>query len=160
MSRSIFWLGIAPLVACGSSSESSSTTATNDLQQALQFQQQQATACRAEVPSNVKEIKEAQFIYEAMEDVFLQAERHPATVSGKNPVAWDFESSTFNQLSWAPDGTIRGAYSVTTTSPSAATPGGDFKVVGVIDCDGDGVLATYTATKSISTTMKTANTIY
>jgi hypothetical protein len=128
-------------------------------------------ACRAEVPSNVKAIKEAEMIYDAENDQFLVVASHPsATVPGKKAQKWTTTSHEFNALNWMPDGKVRGVYSVSTTPPLNYFPGtlftnsrsysSDFKVTGRIDCDGDGVVATYTATKSLNTKMTTASDIY
>ena len=116
--------------------------------------------CRAELASNIKTIKEAEVIYDAENDAFVAVEQHPAASSGSTPQAWGSGNSGFNSLNWRPSGKVAGVYSVTTSPSSSANPGGDFRVVGKIDCDGDGVFATYTATKSLSVMMTTPNSVY
>jgi hypothetical protein len=118
-------------------------------------------ACRSEVPSYVKAIKESQEIFNSEKDAYLSVTAHPSAYApGKNAQNWGRSSTGFNNLHWTPDGAVRGVYSVSTTHPSSATPGGDFVVTGRIDCDGDGVEATYTATKSLNVMMRTTNETY
>ncbi len=110
------------------------------------FVEMQYRAKRAEVPGNVDGIKTAEFGYDATFDRHMPAARYPAgQPSGVNPVAWGTGNEGFNALGWAPDGDVRGVYEVTTNGS------GDFTVRGMIDADGDGVYAVYTATKSINT---------
>lgn len=66
----------------------------------------------------------------------------------------------FNRLNWHPDGAVRGIYSVKTKAPSSASPGGNFVVTGLADIDGDKVILTYTATKSLGITRVTAKDIF
>jgi type IV pilus assembly protein PilA len=125
------------------------------------FVEMQYKAKRAEIPSNVKAIKEAQEIYNSEEDAYLTVTAHPtATPPGKKTQPWATGNAGFNNLNWKPDGGVRGIYSVTTTVPSSGNPGGDFLVVGACDVDGDGVAASYTATKSLNTKNTTANDVF
>jgi hypothetical protein len=118
-------------------------------------------ACRAEAPSNVKAIKDAELIIDAETDAFVSAKAHPSQMSPpKNAVSWNGGNAGFNNLYWKPSGDVRGVYSVSTTASSSRTPGGDFKITGRIDCDGDGVEATYTATKSINVTRTTPEDVF
>ncbi len=139
------------LLACGGS-PSKETSGSTGVQKSKALLQ----ACRAEVPSNVKAIKEAQEIYNAEQDAYLAVPAHPAG-GGQG---WGKGNSGFNNLNWKPYGEVRGVYSVNTTVPSSANPGGDFEVVGRCDCDGDGVEATYTATKSLNIKLTTSSDIY
>ena len=102
---------------------------------------------RAEVPTNIKAIKTAQIMYESAYDVFVNVDEYPPrSWNGKEARPWIVsQSGGFEVLNWMPDGDVRGSYSVTTTSGGM---GSDFTIVGVIDADGDGIYATYTATKS------------
>ena len=59
--------------------------------------------------------------------------------------------SPYDTLGWAPDGEVRGSYKVS-TAPFGAS---DFVVTGISDVDGDGVRASYTATKSINSVLNT-----
>jgi hypothetical protein len=117
--------------------------------------------CIAEVPSNVKGLKESEEIYNSENDAYLAVTSHPtATAPGKKAAKWTKTSTGFNNLNWSPDGAVRGVYSVTTTAPSSAKPGGDFTVTGRIDCDEDGREAVYTATKSLNTRRVTPDYVY
>ena len=110
--------------------------------------------CRSEVPINLKAIKMAEEIFNSENDMYIEAIAHPSAFpSGKSAQSWNASNSGFNQLNWMPDGNVRGVYSVSTTAYSPSSPGGDFEVTGRIDCDGDGIEATYTATKSMNPTM-------
>jgi type II secretory pathway pseudopilin PulG len=125
------------------------------------FVEMQYKAKRAEVPSNVKAIKEALEIYNSEMDAYLAVRSHPSyRAPGKKAQAWGTSSTGFNSLNWHPDGPVRGVYSVTTTAPSSSSPGGDFEVIGRIDCDGDGVEAIYTATKSLNVKLTTRNDVF
>jgi hypothetical protein len=116
--------------------------------------------CIAEVPANVKAIKESEEIYNSENDGYLVVASHPtARAPGKKAQVWTTSSAEFNSLNWHPDGKVRGVYSVSTT-PSSRTPGGDFTVTGRIDCDEDGREAVYTATKSLNTRRVTPDYVY
>ena len=124
------------------------------------FVEMQYRAKRAEVPANVDGIKTSEMGYDAAFDQFIQVTQHPTTSPGKNPVAWQNGNSGYQTLGWAPDGKVRGVYDVTTTAPSSSNPGGDFRVTGECDVDGDGTPAQYTATKSINAVQNTPNDVY
>ena len=101
---------------------------------------------RSEVPINLKAIKTLQEAYEADFGFYIPAAPYPPAPS-QTPQNWNVTSSGgFFTLGWVPMGDVRGSYSVTTTST-------DFRAVGVIDVDGDGVYATYVATKSTNPIM-------
>ena len=117
----------------------------------------QRRAKRAEVPSNVSGIKSALLAYDAEFDVYIEANQHPATQPGPQNMAWGNGNDGFNQLGWAPDGAVRGQYWVTTTTAGKRSPAGDFTVWGRSDIDGDGIFATYTATRSINTSFHNNN---
>ena len=96
---------------------------------------------RSEVPMNLKGIKTAEISYESNFDVFVTASAYPSSPT-KTVNTWVKASSGgFATMGWAPDGDVRGSYSVATTTT-------DFTASGLSDVDGDGVNATYTATKS------------
>ncbi len=118
------------------------------------FVAMQYRAKRAEVPSNVDGIKTAQLAYDAAFDQFIeQTAFYPSSTVGKQQVAWTGGSS-FDTLGWSPDGEVRGAYKVASTSST------DFLVTGICDVDGDGVNSTYTSRKSINAVMTTNNDVY
>ena len=114
------------------------------------FVEMQRRAKRAEVPSNVAGIRHALLAYDAEFDVYIEAERHPLGEPGPESRDWGNGNPRFNQLGWAPDGNVRGQYWVTTTPAGKGSRGGDFTVWGRSDIDGDGIFATYTATRSIN----------
>jgi uncharacterized tellurite resistance protein B-like protein len=97
---------------------------------------------RGEVPLNLKGIKTVELAYEATFDVYVTAAPYPEKSSGDKTKKWSKGSSGgFATLGWSPDGDVRGTYWVTTTVTN-------FTAYGIIDVDGDGVFATYKATKS------------
>lgn len=99
----------------------------------------------AELISNVKAIKQAQIVYDSNNDKFVSAEQYPSEPNRKG-TDWVVESSGgFATLGWAPDGKVRGAYSVELFYHPY---NGDFTVQGIGDIDGDGTMETYRATKS------------
>ena len=122
------------------------------------FVEMQYRAKRAELPANVDGIKTAEMGYEAAFDTFISAAANPSAPSGKAPTAWP-ASTAFQQLGWAPDGEVRGSYSVAVTAAGSGSSG-DFNVNGQGDIDGDGTPSVYTATKSINTVQNTANDTY
>lgn len=118
------------------------------------FVAMQYRAKRSEVPSNVDGIKTAQLAYDAAFDTFInQSTFYPSASVGKTQVTWT-AGSAFDTLGWGPDGKVRGAYKVESTSST------DFLVTGIADVDGDSVQSSYTATKSINTVQTTLNSIY
>jgi type IV pilus assembly protein PilA len=118
------------------------------------FVDMQYRAKRAEVPGNVKGIKTAQIAYDAAFDTYIQVSSFkPGSTVGKTQKTWT-SGTDFDTLGWLPDGKVRGAYKVTSSSST------DFQVTGICDVDGDGSNATFTATKSVNTTMTTGATVY
>ena len=118
------------------------------------FVSMQYRAKRAEVPANVDGIKTAELAYDAAFDQFIvESTPRPSATVNKQQQTW-VAGSGFDTLGWSPDGRVRGAYSVTTTSST------DFTVTGICDVDGDGAQAQYTSTKSINAVQTTANNIY
>jgi len=118
------------------------------------FINMQYRAKRSELPSNVDGIKTAQLAYDAAMDTFIQETSfRPDSSPTKSARDWT-AGTAFDTLGWGPDGQVRGSYKVVSTSTT------DFMVTGIGDIDGDGVQATFTATKSINTVMYTGNDIY
>ena len=109
---------------------------------------------RSEVPSNLKAIKTAQIAYESDFDTYVTCSPYPSRPSS-TPKKWTPSASGgFKTIGWRPDGDVRGSYSVTTSST-------DFTAVGIIDVDGDGVYATFVATKSENANAPTTpNNVY
>ena len=124
------------------------------------FVEMQYRAKRAEIPSNVKAIKEVEMAYDAEYNAFVTATAHPTSTIGKSPVAWGNGNTDFQKLGWSPDGKVRGKYSVATTAASSSVPGGNFTVKGACDVDADSTEAQYTATKSINTVFLNTNDTY
>jgi len=118
------------------------------------FVDMQYRAKRAEVPGNVDGIKTAQIGYDAQYDQYIQVTSlHPSSTVGKTQADWTAGSS-FDDLGWSPDGKVRGAYMVVSTSST------DFTITGICDVDGDSSNASFTATKSVNTTMTTGTNTY
>ena len=117
------------------------------------FVEMQYRAKRAEVPANVDGIKTAELAYDAAFDTFIEESSfQPDSFPSKEVRSWG--TSGFDTLGWGPDGEVRGSYKVSTISST------DFRVTGISDIDGDGVYATYTATKSINATLVTPSDIF
>ena len=112
---------------------------------------------KTEVPANIQAIRTAELAYDASFDEFISAPPAPTQPweVGKEQRPWDWDTPGFSTLGWAPDGMVRGSYWV-----EVVDRGTDFVVYGVTDIDGDGVAATFTATKSINPTMITSNSVY
>ena len=105
---------------------------------------------RGEVPSNMKAIKTSQLQYEANMNSFVKCAPYPFGTPGRDTKQWVKASSGgFETINWAPYGDVRGQYWVVT---SESRNSNDFTIYGISDIDGDGVYATYTATKSTNPT--------
>ena len=125
------------------------------------FRSMQYDAKRAEVPSNVSAIKKMEEAYQAGEESgnYIAATAYPGSTPGTAQVAWVASSSGgFKTLGWAPDGKVRGVYSVTTSGSAGSTA--DFTATGLSDVDGNSTLATYTASRTVNTTRHTAKDVY
>ena len=98
---------------------------------------------RSEIPSNLKGIKSAQIAYESDFDQFVNCSQYPSSPS-KATQQWTVSNSGgFKTIGWRPDGDVRGSYWVVTSAV-------DFTAYGISDVDGDGVYATYMATKTMN----------
>ena len=97
---------------------------------------------RSELPVTIKSIKTALTYYHDMENKYISIDAYP-----KNPGAeakpWKVEESGgFQTIGFSYDfGSVYGSYWVDASET-------DFTVYGISDIDGDGVFATYTATKN------------
>lgn len=135
---------------------------------------------RQEVPSNVDGLKTAELAYDAAFDGFVacgnrtDAERWIARQPsvGRGPLTWLRSRTRFDAgwpaprafrdapgascfqrtLGWEPDGPVRGAYWVELVD-------GGFVAHGIVDLDGDGVLAHYTAGNDHNATLWSAPTV-
>ena len=119
------------------------------------FVAMQYRAKRAEVPSNVDGIKTAELAYDAAFDAFVQQTAWiPTSGPDKIQYAWPSSGTGFATIGWAPDGNVRGQY----TLQSNGTTG--FTVSGRCDVDNDNSNATFTATRDANSVMGSANDIY
>jgi len=117
------------------------------------FVAMQYRAKRAEAPSYVDGIKTAELAYDAAFDTFVAVPPMvPDSSPGKAQRGWP-SGSAFDTLGWGPGGEVRGSYWVD-------VQGNNFVVHGIIDVDGDGKPAHYTATKTINAVMVTTNDTY
>lgn len=107
---------------------------------------------RAEIPKNLKVIRVAEMAYETEYDVYVKSSAYPATPT-KTSQQWDKSASGgFKIIDFYP-GDVRGSYMVSTTQSN-------FTATGISDVDGDGVYATYIATKSTNPILITPPDVY
>ena len=117
------------------------------------FAAMQYRAKRAELLPNVDGIKATLTAHLATFDSFEdQLTYHPTETPGKEMMEWT-TCSAFDDLGWRPDGNIRGAYKM-------QAEGLNFRVSGISDVDGDGVRATFTATREMNAFRVTHDMIY
>jgi len=117
------------------------------------FVEMQYRAKRAELPGNVDGIKNAVLAYEsAYGEVLTESVPRPDALPGKRSRAWR-TGSRFDALGWAPEGDVRGSYTV-------HAKGEDFQIRGFCDVDGDGSQAVFTATRSTNAVQTTVGTAY
>ena len=108
---------------------------------------------RAEVPMNLMRIKIAEVEYEQDYDVYVKCSAYPSTPTKTTQMWINVASGGFKTLDFRPDGDVRGSYMVSTTAYN-------FTATGISDVDGDGVYATYVATKSIRPILITPPDVY
>ena len=105
---------------------------------------------RSEIPTNLRNIKTAEVEYEQNYDVYIKCSAYPSSPT-KTTQQWTPGSSGgFKTLDFKPDGDVRGSYMVSTATTN-------FTATGLSDVDGDGVQATYVATKSENPNSPTTN---
>lgn len=108
---------------------------------------------REELPVMINAIKKAQIDNFELLGFYVDADPYPKE-PGEDPQSWEIaDSGGFKDIAWSPGIAVYGSYSIKVT-------GDDFVVTGVSDLDGDGVLATYTATKDTDPELKTDKGIY
>ncbi len=163
ISLSVFLSGLVFFVACGDKEEKSSESKA---QTSAQTSEKTPAEKHAEMTTNINSIKTAQIQYESEYSMYVECEEYPKR--SKDEKAWDVSKSggfakggmdmdtMEDKPLWKPEGKVRGSYSVVTIG----NLGSDFKITGVIDADGDGKFATYTATKSTKPTLVTDKAIY
>ena len=97
---------------------------------------------RAEIPSNLKEIKQIEKAYEMDIYVYISIEPYPPKSSGMKLKQWTVsESGVFFTIGWSPKEDVRGTYWINANQTN-------FTAYGIIDLDGDGQFTTYMATRS------------
>ena len=112
---------------------------------------------RAELPLMIAEIKKAQLANHDLLMFYVDAEPYPPQPSA-TPQTWNVaDSGGFKDIAWSPgaDVTVYGSYAI-----KVSEDGSDFTITGVSDIDGDGVFATYIATKDTDPERKTGESIY
>jgi len=117
------------------------------------FVEMQYRAKRSEVPGNMDGIKIAMLAYESAHgEMTFEPLPRPDATPGKNAREWR-HGSGFDALGWAPEGPVRGSYSVRSV-------GSEFRITGFCDVDGDGVQAVFTATRDINAVQITLGAAY
>lgn len=111
----------------------------------------------AELPLMINQIKEAQLANYDLLQFYVDAEPYPKTPSSVAQPWIIAESGGFTTIAWSPgnDASVYGSYAI-----KVSEDGSDFTVIGVSDIDGDGVFATYTATKDTDPKRTTDQGIY
>ena len=117
------------------------------------FVEMQYRAKRSEIPGNIDGIKTAELAYDAAFDAFITSGQQPSTTPNKAQVDWP-ANTAYDTLGWAPDGKVRGRYTIASASST------DFTVTGICDVDGDATNSSWTATKTINAKMNTNNDTY
>ena len=117
-------------------------------------------AKRTEIARNLSSIKEALDTHNAEHGEYIEAAPHPTGTPGPGTRPWADGNEGFETIGWRPEGDARGTYSVSIRQVNSDDSQGDFVITGTCDMDGDGVFATYTATKSIDPVMVTNSDIY
>tara|TARA_B100000530_G_C15777260_1_gene415975 strand:- start:47 stop:481 length:435 start_codon:yes stop_codon:yes gene_type:complete len=114
----------------------------------------QHRAKRAEVPCNLDAIRTAALAYESVNGEMVEERvSRPDANPGKRTRPWK-DGSRFDELGWRPDGSVRGAYTISITESD------DFTVKGICDVDGDGRKAVFTATKDRDARPESSPTVY
>lgn len=115
----------------------------------------QLKAKRGEVPNYVEGIRAAEVAYHGVHGTYLPVGSRDLALSdnpGKALRPWS-GGPDWDQLGWAPDGQVRGAYWVDATDE-------EFVVTGFCDVDGDGIPAVYQASTSDPAWRSSDPTVY
>lgn len=108
---------------------------------------------RDELPQMIQAIKKAEQDNFELLGFYVDAEAYPKDPSS-DPQAWEIANSGgFVTIAWKPEDDVFGSYSV-------KVDGDDFVIKGVCDLDGDGVFASYTATKDTDPVLTTPEDVY
>ncbi len=105
--------------------------------------------------THVNQIREALLTYGVVEGNYVPIPAFvPDDSPGPEPRAWP-DGSPFQVIAWQPeDGQAWGSYRVELVGED------DFKITGIMDIDGDGVPATWTATKMLEAPLQTDPSIH
>jgi len=114
-------------------------------------------ARRAELPVNVGAIRDASVAYEATFDAYASCRNHPRNQPDARPVPGG-DGGDFQELGWAPDGDVRGVYSVEVERFMADSRG--FIATGYADVDEDGQRVRFTATRDAGVTLHAEGALY
>jgi len=118
------------------------------------FIEMQYRAQRAEVPTNIDGIRAAAMAYQSAHGrVMAEDIPRPDAFPGNRERPWK-AGTRFDELGWEPEGTVRGSYSISTTSPH------EYRIKGYCDVDGDGTQAVYTATSAEGAQAQTQSSVY
>ena len=114
----------------------------------------QLSAKRSEVNGAVDGIKNAEAKYDAEHDGYLAAATEPRDdgTLGKSQVSWDTAAAEWISLGWAPDGNIRGNYTVVLIAGGTGVPE-SYTITGKSDVDDDSQLYVVTAGPSSNATV-------
>ena len=108
---------------------------------------------RNELPQMIESIKKAEQDNFELLGFYVDAEAYPKD-PGPDSQAWEISTSGgFVTIAWKPEAEVFGSYSV-------KVDGDGFVVKGVCDLDGDGIFATYTATKDTAAVLVTPEDVY
>ena|SRR6056300_909892 len=107
--------------------------------------------------TSIKQHEESNMV---LMNFYVDAEAYPKKpASLEKPTTWnEKDAGGFTTMAFSPTHALKksdvfGSYSV-------SVKGDDFEVIGLMDLDGDGVQATFVASKSTEPTKKTADNIY
>lgn len=114
----------------------------------------QLRAKTAELEPNVDALRDAEILYEVSFGEYLGAPNRPVGLPGSGTRPWDPDDADgYDAIGWAPDGELRGQYTVT------VIPTG-FQAKGISDCDDDGFFAEVVATNTREAVRETADDVY
>jgi len=118
------------------------------------FIEMQYRAQRAEVPTNIDGIRAAAVAYKSAHGRMMTEDiPRPDAFPGSRERPWK-AGTRFDELGWKPEGTVRGSYTISTTTSA------EYRIKGYCDVDGDGNQAVYTATSMDGAMPQTGPTVY
>jgi type II secretory pathway pseudopilin PulG len=119
------------------------------------FMQMQSKSKLSELPVSMAGIRAAQIMYFETVGLYVPSDPCPSGPPQQGLRDWPDDCSGFEAISWSADSQVRGVYWT-----EVAPDGSDFTVYGISDIDGDGVFATYTATKDARPAAVTEEGVY